>query len=263
MNLPPFSQTFYSSYHSPTHSSSSQVPHNMPYVPMGAPSQPYHYPVTSPVINTPGLGSHRAPPHYSESPRIPGGYSSSPGVRHLSPTSPTTHLAPPGMTASTASTSSSSYPSVTRTPAVLPKKRRSTSSSQDESWDDKMDRDEEQPWGMPQDEYKALNPRDKKQVRNRWVRVVTVLTTGSEQGGSERRERVSQTMDSAEGRLRQQSRVEPAREGGGVHVAALTARGPQERDQRSPTQARSADSSRHERAGTRGPQRRVGSQGRP
>ena len=26
---------------------------------------------------------------------------------------------------------------------------------------------EEQPWGMPQDQYKALNPRDKKQVRNR------------------------------------------------------------------------------------------------
>jgi len=26
---------------------------------------------------------------------------------------------------------------------------------------------DEQPWGMPQDEYKALNPRDKKQVRNR------------------------------------------------------------------------------------------------
>jgi hypothetical protein len=27
--------------------------------------------------------------------------------------------------------------------------------------------DEDQPWGMPQDQYKALNPRDKKQVRNR------------------------------------------------------------------------------------------------
>lgn len=26
-----------------------------------------------------------------------------------------------------------------------------------------------QPWGMPQEEYKALNPRDKKQVRNRLV----------------------------------------------------------------------------------------------
>lgn len=40
-----------------------------------------------------------------------------------------------------------------------------------ESWDEN-DKDGkglggEQPWGMPQDEYKALNPRDKKQVRNR------------------------------------------------------------------------------------------------
>lgn len=26
---------------------------------------------------------------------------------------------------------------------------------------------DQQPWGMPQDQYKALNPRDKKQVRNR------------------------------------------------------------------------------------------------
>lgn len=24
-----------------------------------------------------------------------------------------------------------------------------------------------QPWGMPQEEYKKLNPKDKKQVRNR------------------------------------------------------------------------------------------------
>jgi hypothetical protein len=28
---------------------------------------------------------------------------------------------------------------------------------------------EDQPYGLPQDEYKALNPRDKKKVRNRWV----------------------------------------------------------------------------------------------
>jgi hypothetical protein len=185
MNLPPFSQTFYSSYHSPTGAhggGSGQGMHNLPHtmgygghMPMGAPGQPYHYPVTSPVaMNAPSLsGNHRAPPphSYSESPRLPGGYSSSPGVRHLSPTSPTTHLIPPGITASSAS--SSSYPSVTKTPAVLPKsKRRSTSASQSESWDEdmkygKLDSTDDQPWGMPQDEYKALNPRDKKQVRNR------------------------------------------------------------------------------------------------
>lgn len=52
-------------------------------------------------------------------------------------------------------------------------KRRSGSeegAGSNESWDD--DKDEKglggtQPWGMPQDQYKALNPRDKKQVRNR------------------------------------------------------------------------------------------------
>lgn len=41
-----------------------------------------------------------------------------------------------------------------------------------ESWDEGDMKDGkglggEQPWGMPQEEYKALNPRDKKQVRNR------------------------------------------------------------------------------------------------
>jgi len=44
-----------------------------------------------------------------------------------------------------------------------------------ESWDDDKyggvgelgEETEDQPWGMPQDEYKALNPKDKKQVRNR------------------------------------------------------------------------------------------------
>lgn len=53
-------------------------------------------------------------------------------------------------------------------------KRRSGSEEggSNESWDESEMRDGkgnggEQPWGMPQDEYKALNPRDKKQVRNR------------------------------------------------------------------------------------------------
>lgn len=55
---------------------------------------------------------------------------------------------------------------------VRDNKRRSGSdeNQSNESWDD--DKDEKglpgsQPWGMPQEEYKALNPRDKKQVRNR------------------------------------------------------------------------------------------------
>jgi len=73
---------------------------------------------------------------------------------------------------------------------VAKTKRRSGSATQsNESWDDGEGRfetkgegegdgddgddgDEDgQPWGMPQDEYKALNPRDKKQVRNRCVQV--------------------------------------------------------------------------------------------
>ncbi|WWD19350.1 hypothetical protein CI109_103809 [Kwoniella shandongensis] len=196
-NLPPFSQTFYSAYHpgAANHSSSSlpasntnhAIPHGIGYaghMPMSAPAPNYQYPSTSPISLTEQLGSnHRAPPphSYSESPRIPG-YSSSPGLRHLSPMSPTTHLGGHGMNPSSASTSSSSFPSVSRTPANLPRgpKRRSTSASQsNESWDgddrylpgsgdlDHRDGDELQPWGMPQDEYKALNPRDKKQVRNR------------------------------------------------------------------------------------------------
>jgi hypothetical protein len=60
----------------------------------------------------------------------------------------------------------------------LDKKRRTNSAGS--SWEgsgalsaattattDPKDKDEIQPWGMPQDQYKALNPRDKKQVRNR------------------------------------------------------------------------------------------------
>ena len=180
--------------------------HNMaygPHVPMGMPnSQPYHQPVTSPVaMSGPTFSSHRQPPphNYSESPRAPAGYSSSPGLRHLSPTSPTIHLAPPGMSASTGSTSSSSFPKVTRTSSGMPKvpKRRNGSVSPSaESWDEgdgryvgvaakeELEGDEgeegvEQPWGMPQDEYKALNPRDKKQVRNRCVTPVHSFGTST------------------------------------------------------------------------------------
>ncbi|WVR09345.1 hypothetical protein IAU60_006411 [Kwoniella sp. DSM 27419] len=195
MNLPPLSQTFYPSYPSTSTGHGSQstpsnihtLPHNVTYSPhmsMSAPSSgAYHYASTSPVNMTDGgpMGS-RAPIHptYNESPRIPG-YSSSPGLHHhhFSPTSPTTNLMH-GMNPSSASTSSSSFPSIARTPAHLPKgmKRRSTSASHSVgSWEDdrliptstEMDTKEltEQPWGMPQEAYKALNPRDKKQVRNR------------------------------------------------------------------------------------------------
>lgn len=59
-------------------------------------------------------------------------------------------------------------------------KKRRTNSGSTTSWEgyalsrpgvssggtDKRD-DDDQPWGMPQEQYKALNPRDKKQVRNR------------------------------------------------------------------------------------------------
>ncbi|WVF67656.1 hypothetical protein IAT40_002415 [Kwoniella sp. CBS 6097] len=191
MNLPPFNQTFYSPYPSSSNNhsqSSSNLAHNVgysPHISMSAPSSNnYHYPLTSPLGLAESVGSsgHRAPPphSYNESPRIPG-YSSSPGLHHFSPTSPTTNLIH-GMNPSSASTSSSSFPSLARTPANLPKglKRRSTSASHSNgSWDDgdryiptstEMDTKElgdEQPWGMPQEQYKALNPRDKKQVRNR------------------------------------------------------------------------------------------------
>lgn len=197
--LPPFASSFYSShYSSGPHGTSSSAPANMNmnYGPGGHPlSAPpgggYPYPVTSPMshhglplpIGRPSHASH----YSSESPRMPpgppGAWSTSPGFRHLSPTSPTTHLAPPGMPASS-STSSSSFPSVTKTPGNLPgsggggKKHKRRSGSVDpsnESWDDEKygmmddmgEETGEQPWGMPQDEYKALNPRDKKQVRNR------------------------------------------------------------------------------------------------
>lgn len=188
MNLPPFSQTFYNSYHSPQsqHSAPGSAPaglHPLPPHGMGYPShiqtgQHGYYPMASPG-GVPGSlpGSARQPPShsYSESPRMPAGYSSSPGMRNISPISPTNHLAPPGQVTSGGSTSSSGYPSATRSSANLPKnKRRSDSGNVSVgSWDDDGDRsganldDEDQPWGMPQEQYKALNPRDKKQVRNR------------------------------------------------------------------------------------------------
>lgn len=209
MNLPPFQQTFYpsSSYHSPPpppHGSNGSIHqgqggmHHMsgsgglpPLPSPGGPygnhnmmpppgNVPYAYPVVSPAMSAPPLpGSgmpRQAPPHsYSESPRMAGGYSSSPGFHHLPPLSPTNHIIPQGIHVSgSGSTSSSSYQSARAGMNTMMRdnKRRSGSdeNQSNESWDD--DKDEKglpgsQPWGMPQEQYKALNPRDKKQVRNR------------------------------------------------------------------------------------------------
>ncbi|KAK4683935.1 hypothetical protein P7C73_g6270, partial [Tremellales sp. Uapishka_1] len=184
MSLPPFSQTFYSNHYPPSGPGSGMQMNYPSHIPITAPpAHGYNYPLSSPSAITtlpPGNPSRQPPPHaYTQSPhRIPGGYSSSPGVRPLSPTSPSTHLlGPPG--AASSSNSSSSFPARN---ANLPKgsKRRSNSTSQSEDWDEgsgggrymsQMTEDDtetdNQPWGMPQEEYKALNPRDKKQVRNR------------------------------------------------------------------------------------------------
>lgn len=192
-NHPSFSPNFYPSYSS--HAASTSAPAGLhmagyPNGPMSAPPPAgqggYQYQLTSPLNQPTQLrGQPSMPPHhqYGESPRMPqgggpGNWSSSPGMRPLSPTSPTTHLAPPGIAASSAS-SSSGFPSATRTPGTLPQKnskRRSGSVSLSPgSWEDEKygalgdlgEETEDQPWGMPQDEYKSLNPRDKKQVRNR------------------------------------------------------------------------------------------------
>jgi len=191
---PSFSPNYYPSYSSHTPSTSAPAGLHMAGYPNGPMSAPppgsqggYQYPLTSPLNQPTQLrGPPNVPPHhqYGESPRLPpgggpGNWSSSPGMRPLSPTSPTTHLGPPGIAASSGS-SSSGFPSVTRTPGNLPppknhKRRSGSISVSPGSWDDDKygalgdlgEETEEQPWGMPPDEYKALNPRDKKQVRNR------------------------------------------------------------------------------------------------
>ena len=190
LHLPPLSSSPYyqSAYHSPqTQHAPGSAPagmhHSLPYN-NGMYSHGQHqyaYPMTSPASMPPNLpGSRQPPPHsHSESPRVAGQYTS-PTNRNGSPSSPQQWLMPPPpMAQSAGSNSSSSFPSATRTPAGLPKhdlpkaKRRSGSTGQSAgSWDEDdanlgpLD-DEDQPWGMPQDQYKALNPRDKKQVRNR------------------------------------------------------------------------------------------------
>ncbi|WWC63616.1 uncharacterized protein I303_106221 [Kwoniella dejecticola CBS 10117] len=190
LNLPPLGQTgyFYGHSQSSTGNIHPMNP-NLGYSPhlsvSNSTSGGFLNPMTSPMGMPDGISpnsGHRVPPPhaYQESPRIPG-YSSSPGGHHLSPTSPANHILH-GMNQSSASASSSSFPSVQRTPANLPRgaKRRSTSASHSSNSWDEMDKympsstevgtrelGDDQPWGMPQSEYKALTPRDKKQVRNR------------------------------------------------------------------------------------------------
>lgn len=191
-SLPSFSHSLYSPYHGPggnlPPSNPPNMAHSMPsYSHISALSgtgSGFQYTNHSPMgLNEP-LTSHsrsQITHSYHEPPRL-SGYSSSPNLHQLSPVSPTAHLIP-NMQAPSASPSSSSFPSsIPRTPATFPKgmKRQSLSSEQSfGSWDDERemstgkvggDRKHEkdpQPWGMPQEEYKKLNPKDKKQVRNR------------------------------------------------------------------------------------------------
>ena len=213
MNLPPFSHAFYSSpsyhpsvsnFHSPPGLSShiglstsftggsSAPPQQSGF---GSSQDQYHPSapsITSPSASTanssfqrglpvPASGP-RGPHNYSESPRLgpgPLSYSSSPGMHHLSPTSPTTQMMPPGLFSHSTNSSSASslFPNALRTPGGSKRKveRPGSVSPDAESWDesDKSgkpvigEETDEQPWGMPQDQYKSLNPRDKKQVRNR------------------------------------------------------------------------------------------------
>lgn len=195
VNPPPFSQMFCSSHHSPLTGSGAGLalgwrrkPPTMGYgghVPTSAPRRPNRYPITSPVpISTHSLSGNLGvpPPHSYDSPQLLGGYLSLPSIHGLSRTSPATHLIQPGITPSMGYISPSSYPSVSKTLARLPRNTwGATSAGQGESWGEgegeftigitggtgsKRETDVQQ-WGMPEEEYKALNLREKKQVRNR------------------------------------------------------------------------------------------------
>lgn len=191
-NLPSFSHSLYSPYHGPGGNLPPSNPHGMAHsMPsyshisaLSGTASGFQYTNHSPMgLNEP-LTSHsrsQITHSYHDPPRLPG-YSSSPNLHQLSPVSPTAHLLP-NMQPPSASPSSSSFPSsIPRTPATLPKgvKRHSLGSEQSfDSWDDEQDmpsgkitgdrkyEKDPQPWGMPQEEYKKLNPKDKKQVRNR------------------------------------------------------------------------------------------------
>jgi len=181
-------------------------PAHLPYAPGSAPAS-YHIPNPMSAPPLPTSHPSRQPPidHYAES-RLPhliidsgiagpgpgGGGGSHPGTMYRSPAD-TDHLSPisplhPHLTGipSTASSGSSHYP-------LIPPIKKSTSNSgsargslrakgkrkeaspmdSSRSWsvdgegDSSRAEDGSMPWGMPQNEYKALNPKDKKQVRNR------------------------------------------------------------------------------------------------
>ncbi|GMK57330.1 hypothetical protein CspeluHIS016_0401640 [Cutaneotrichosporon spelunceum] len=199
-HLPPVSSAYGSGYHGSSPSgvglptstagpSAGQGPSGAPlhmapmsyssHIPTSQPMGGYHYPVQQSSATMSSLPPAPRPtqPH-GYSPRIPGGYpTASPGMNTLSPLSPSNHLTYTGAGPPT------SFPAgVHATHAKLEtsfdKKRRTDSAGS--SWegsgalsvattvvDGVKDKDESQPWGMPQDQYKALNPRDKKQVRNR------------------------------------------------------------------------------------------------
>lgn len=149
------------------------------HVPASQPMGGYHYPVQpSPATMSSLPPAARPPQPHAYSPRIPGGYpTASPGMTTLSPLSPSNHLTYAGPSSSTSFPPGVHHPHA-KLETPLDKKRRTNSAGS--SWEgsgalsaattattDPKDRDEIQPWGMPQDQYKALNPRDKKQVRNR------------------------------------------------------------------------------------------------
>ncbi|ODN85474.1 hypothetical protein L198_07556 [Cryptococcus wingfieldii CBS 7118] len=151
--------------------------------PYGAiPSNPhpqYPYPAPSPVSLEGGSRSlmNNPYPHPEAAPRMPA-YPTSPSYNNLSPVSPTTHIIP-GIRGS-ASSPRQMYHDMPQTPVTMAigSKRLSMNSSSSENEDirrgvrrgssvDDVECTEEQPWGMPQEDYKALPPAAKKQVRNR------------------------------------------------------------------------------------------------
>ncbi len=127
-----------------------------------------YYAVTSPVamssqalpIGPAPSGGHRAPPPHSYAESTAHGHELSPpaaGRRtgFTSPTSPTTHLHQAGIPPSAGSSSSSSYPSISKMPGPLPKQKRRTASDtqSNDSWDEDkyelgMDKEDgDLPWG--------------------------------------------------------------------------------------------------------------------
>ena len=194
VSLPPVSTSFQgSSYHGSSPStvgmpsaSQSAGPHSAASTMHMNPAMPYsghmsmsqqvgaysHYPIQQSPATMSALPASRSGGPHGYSPRIAGGYpTASPTMNPLSPVSPSTHVGGyPGP--SSTSTSASSFPpsvppphSRVDLPSTADHRKRRTASDSGGSWEDR--KDDDQPWGMPQEQYKALNPRDKKQVRNR------------------------------------------------------------------------------------------------